>query len=66
MTFSLFIYKIFIKIPSILDGKHYNRSIKANKIIFEVLYRCYWSEFEPWSHEEDMEFRIEPLTVALN
>ena len=34
--------------------------------MFIVLYRCYWSEFESWLHEEDMEFQTEPLTIALN
>ena len=32
----------------------------------EALYRCYWSEFESWSHEEGMEFRTETLNIALN
>ena len=50
--------------------------------MLEALHRCYWSEFESWLHEEDMEFWrsqfeswlheedmefwIEPLSIKLN
>ena len=50
----------------ILDGKHYNQSIKCHKRMFEALYRCYWSEFESWLRREDMEFRLDALNAALN
>jgi len=49
----------------ILDGKHYNRCIKAHKCMFEALARCYWQEFRKWLENEEMEFRLENLSHAL-
>ena len=49
----------------ILDGKHYNRCIKTHKCMFEALQRSYWIEFEQWLKTEDMDYRLEHLTNAL-
>ena len=35
-------------LPGVLDGKHYNRSVRAHKIVFEALLRLRWEVFQNW------------------
>ena len=49
----------------ILDGKHYNRSIKAHKYMTEALWQLYWKQFVKWTQEEDYTWRLDPLNTSL-
>ena len=33
-------------VKGVLTGKHYNRSIRVHKVIYEALKRLRWEEFE--------------------
>ena len=33
-------------VEGVLTGKHYNRSIRVHKVIYEALERLHWEEFE--------------------
>ena len=38
-------------IASVLNGPHYNRAVRANKVVFEALLRMKWSNFRSWFAE---------------
>ena len=38
-------------IASVLNGHHYNRAVRANKVVFEALLRMKWSNFGFWLAE---------------
>ena len=33
--------------------------------MFEAITRCYWQEFQKWLKNEEMEYRLEPLSHTL-
>ena len=35
-------------VDAALDGKHYNRAVRAHKVVTEALQRLRWQEFETW------------------
>lgn len=40
-------------IASVLEGKHYNRAMRAHKIVMEALWRLQWKSFGKWLREKD-------------
>ena len=51
-------------LPGVLDGKHYNKSVRAHKIVFEVLLRLHWELFQDWLKTNHPEYE-EKNTVAI-
>lgn len=38
---------------SVLSGKHYNRAMRAHKVVFEAIIRMQWTSFEEWLTSEE-------------
>ena len=55
-----------LSFSGILQGRHYNRGVRAHKIMVDALWRLYWSEFVKWTKIEDYEWRLLPLNNALD
>lgn len=48
----------------ILEGKHWNRAIRAHKLTFEALWRCLWPRFLEWQPPNTPSVR-EPALAAI-
>ena len=48
-----------------MNGKHYNRAIKAHKIMVEAMKRLHWGEFVKWLEDEGYEYRLDGLNSSL-
>ena len=40
----------FGSMNGVLEGRHYNRAIRAHRIVLEALFRLEWKAFERWLH----------------
>ena len=40
-------------VNGVIDGKHYNRAVRAHKCIYEAMMRLAWSEFIQWLENKD-------------
>ena len=45
-------------ISRVIDGKHYNRGVRAHKYLYEALTRLAWAEFMPWLETGDPDHHI--------
>ncbi|KAK3728046.1 hypothetical protein QZH41_015787, partial [Actinostola sp. cb2023] len=45
-------------INGVIDGKQYNRSVRAHKYVYEALMRLAWGEFMKWLENSDPELLI--------
>ena len=43
-------------VPGIMQGKAYNRGVRAHKLVLETLERLQWRSFVSWSVSNDKEF----------
>ena len=43
-------------LSGVLEGKHYNRGVRAHKIVFEALLRLRWEVFQNWLKMKQPEF----------
>ncbi len=47
-------------VPGVLSGHHYNRAVRAHKIVYEAFMRLKWSEFGRWLNRNS-----QPVNVML-
>ena len=50
----------------VLEGKHYNRSVKAHQIVAEAFERLRWQEFEEWTRSSELELKESDLDILYN
>ena len=52
-------------LPAVLDGKHYNRSVRAHKIVFEALLRLHWEVFQNWLKTNHPEYEEKNIVAII-
>ena len=52
-------------INGVIDGTHYNRAVRAHKIMYEALFRLQWELFTNWLQEKNFTFIPHDFDVTL-
>jgi hypothetical protein len=52
-------------INDVLDGKHYNRAVRAHKCVYEALMRLAWREFLKWLEKSENERHMVSVNLLL-
>ena len=52
-------------LSGVLEGKHYNRGVRAHKIVFEVLLRLRWEVFQNWFKIKQLEFEKNNIVAKI-
>lgn len=53
-------------VNAILEGRHYNRAVRAHLVLAEVMEQLRWSQYEEWLCETETVIKLEELQPLLN
>ena len=53
------------QVKGIVDGRHYNRAMKAHKVLLEALLRLYWESFKEWITFQELQYPDRVAAIEL-